>query len=181
MLRKSQALKTALKYSQTLLNLNRYQLLSNLYFLEQLKFENKKIFVAGTGQPDHIVNIYIDDKFVGSAKVDTQGTFLMESSSTLSFGNHTVRADMLGNGNAIVVARAQVPLIHDLQEAPKELVVANAADANNDSKKEEPKELVVAKSADANNDSKKEAPKELVVAKVADANNDSKKNRSAHR
>ena len=106
-------------------------------FLGAVEVENKKIYVAGTGQPDHIVNIYIDDKFIGNAKVDSQGAFLMESSSTLAFGNHTVRADMLGNANATVVARAQVPLIHDLPEAPKEVVVAKAADANKDSKKTE--------------------------------------------
>lgn len=104
-------------------------------FLGAVEVEKDKVYVAGTGHPDHIVNIYIDEKFVGSAKVDAQGTFLMESSSTLTIGKHTVRADMLGNTGATVVARAQVPLIHDQPATPEEIVVAEAAKENIDSEK----------------------------------------------
>ncbi len=154
-------------------------------FLGAVEVEDKKIFVAGTGQPDHIVNIYIDDKFVGSAKADSQGAFLMESSSTLAFGNHTVRADMLSNTNATVVARAQVPLIHDVPEVPKEVVVVDGerqqsaaavvvASRNEDQMKQESVKLkktteskiASAKSVEPEAKKLKSADKPLQVAKL---------------
>ncbi len=102
-------------------------------FLEAVEVEGEKVFVAGTGEPGHVVNIYIDERFMGNAKVDSRGTFLVESNSTLGFGSHTVRADMLGDGTAVVVARAEVPLIHD--KPPEPVIVAKAPEAE-EAKKE---------------------------------------------
>ena len=89
--------------------------------LGAVEVEDEKIFVAGTGEPGRAVNIYIDDKYIGAAKVSTNGSFLLEADATLNFGNHNVRADMLKRNSAQVSARAQVPLIH---HAPIELQVA---------------------------------------------------------
>lgn len=97
--------------------------------LGAVEVEEGKLFVAGTGEPGRTVNIYIDDKFVGKALVKPNGSFLLESKSALAFGNHTVRADMLGNNTAQVSVRAQVPLIHD-QPAPEPIIVAKAEPAS---------------------------------------------------
>ena len=89
--------------------------------LGAVEVDDEKIFVAGTGEPGRAVNIYIDDKYIGAAKISKNGSFLLEADATLKFGNHHVRADMLKKNSAQVSARAQVPLIHD---APVELQAA---------------------------------------------------------
>lgn len=89
--------------------------------LGAVEVENSKLFIAGTGEPGRIINLYLNDRFVGTAVVNSQGAFLLESDEELDFGEHIVRADMLAKENAVVVARAQVPLVHD---AP--VVVAKA-------------------------------------------------------
>ena len=88
--------------------------------LGAVEVDDEKIFVAGTGEPGRAVNIYIDDKYIGAAKISKNGSFLLEADATLKFGNHHVRADMLKKNSAQVSARAQVPLIHD---APAEMQV----------------------------------------------------------
>ena len=107
--------------------------------LGAVEVDDEKIFVAGTGEPGRAVNIYIDDKYIGAAKISKNGSFLLEADATLKFGNHHVRADMLKKNSAQVSARAQVPLIHD---APVELQVATK-------KSPEPAAPIVTKTAPA--------------------------------
>jgi nucleoid-associated protein YgaU len=76
-------------------------------------YENGRIFVAGTGEPDRIVDIYIDDKLTGSTRVSGDGSFLLEADMDLSVGEHSIRADMLSADGASVEARAAVPLLHE--------------------------------------------------------------------
>ncbi len=92
--------------------------------LGAVEVENGKLFIAGTGEPGHIVNLYIDGSFIGTADVNSQGAYLLEVESSLSYGEHTVRADMSSKSNSVVLARAEVPLVHDAPPAP--IVVAKA-------------------------------------------------------
>ena len=97
-------------------------------FLGAVEVEGEKIFIAGTGEPNRVINIYVDGKFVGAARVNAQGSYLLEANSKLKIGEHVIRADMLAKSSAQVVARAEVPLIHDAPQnpTPKPIVTANA-------------------------------------------------------
>ena len=79
--------------------------------------EAGRIFVAGSGEPGRIVNIYMDDKFVGAAKVGDAGNFLLEANADVASGTHKIRADMLEPGSATVATRAEVALVHEAPAA----------------------------------------------------------------
>ncbi len=133
-------------------------------FLEAVEVEGEKVFVAGTGEPGRVINIYIDERFMGNAKVNSRGIFLVESNSTLGFGSHTVRADMLGDGTAVVVARAEVPLIHD--KPPEPVIVAKAPEA--EEAKKEVRELKPVKTAESELVSEKATGQKTEPVKVAE-------------
>ncbi len=90
--------------------------------VQAVDVEEGRIFVAGSGEPGHVINIYVNDVFVGATTVGEHGAFLLEADYQLAFGSHSVRADQLSRDGAKVLARAEVPLLH---EAP--VAVAEAA------------------------------------------------------
>ncbi len=103
--------------------------------LGAVEVEGDKLFIAGSGEPGRIVNLYLNDVFVGETKVSPQGSYLLETVSSLKVGKHVVRADMLALENAVVIARAQVPLIHDApqvaevtepEQQPAPVIIAKA-------------------------------------------------------
>ncbi len=55
------------------------------------------------------MRIYADDRFVGEAKADAAGRFIVEGQLTMSIGQHMIRADMLGPDGVKVQMRASVP------------------------------------------------------------------------
>jgi nucleoid-associated protein YgaU len=90
-------------------------------------YENGRIYVAGTGEPQRTVDIYIDDKLTGSTRVSADGSFLLEADMDLSVGEHSIRADMLSADGTSVEARAAVPLLH---EPPAEVASAEQKPAD---------------------------------------------------
>jgi nucleoid-associated protein YgaU len=90
-------------------------------------YENGRIYVAGTGEPSRMVDIYIDDKLTGSTRVSADGSFLLEADMDLSVGEHAIRADMLSADGTSVEARAAVPLLH---EPPAEVAAAEQKPAD---------------------------------------------------
>ncbi len=95
--------------------------------IEAADIEDKTMFIAGTGEPGHIVNFYFGDDFIGSAKVADNGAYLFEGKHAVEPGKHDIRADMVAASTTKVLARAQVKLVHkpDLVEEPKPEVVAS--------------------------------------------------------
>ncbi|MEZ5872533.1 MAG: LysM peptidoglycan-binding domain-containing protein [Nitratireductor sp.] len=93
--------------------------------VQAVDVEAGRIFVAGTGEPGRIVNIYMDDNFVGAAKVGDAGNFLLEANAEVPNGTHKVRADMLEPGSAVVATRAEVALVHEAP-APEPVQTAEA-------------------------------------------------------
>ncbi|MCB1451465.1 MAG: LysM peptidoglycan-binding domain-containing protein [Nitratireductor sp.] len=91
--------------------------------VQAVDVESGRIFVAGSGEPGRVVNVYLDDKFIGAAKVGEAGNFLLETNAEVTTGTHKVRADMLEAGSATVATRAEVALVH---EAPAAEQVAEA-------------------------------------------------------
>ena len=80
--------------------------------LEAAEIEGNRFFLAGTGEPETTINVYLGDHFIGSEKVAENGAFLFEGVKEIAPGRYKVRADMLAKGSAKVLARAQVELIH---------------------------------------------------------------------
>lgn len=80
--------------------------------IEAADVENGKIFIAGKGEPLTSINIYLENKLLGSAQVAENGSFLFEGSSQIEAGRHNIRADMT-KGGASVLARAEVTLVHE--------------------------------------------------------------------
>lgn len=74
-----------------------------------VELEGDRIFVAGTARAGSTVRIYADDRFVGEAKADAAGRFIVEGQLTMSIGQHMIRADMLGPDGVKVQMRASVP------------------------------------------------------------------------
>lgn len=54
------------------------------------------------------LRVYVDDTFVGDTKADDTGRWTLQVRHPLPPGRHAVRADMLAEGGAEVIARAQV-------------------------------------------------------------------------
>lgn len=90
--------------------------------IEAADVEDGKIFIAGTGEPLTIINIYLDNDLLGSTQVAENGAFLFEGSAKLEPGRYDIRADMTKSG-ASVLTRAEVTLVHEpkaILDAPKE-------------------------------------------------------------
>ena len=79
--------------------------------IEAVELEKGRLYVAGDANEDARVRVYIDEAFIGEAEATGNRRFLLEADRPLGAGRHTVRADLIENGE--VTARAEVPLIHE--------------------------------------------------------------------
>lgn len=80
--------------------------------IEAADVENNRVFIAGKGEAGSNINMYIEDKFIGTAKVADNGAFLFEGKIALKPGKYPVRADVVDSKTAKVVSRAEVTLVH---------------------------------------------------------------------
>ncbi|WP_417768536.1 Ig-like domain-containing protein, partial [Stappia sp.] len=76
--------------------------------VEAVETEKDKVFVAGAGEPNSDVRVYVDNKLVGEAKTDSGGRWLLETQGEVKPGEVAVRADQVKPGDGAVVARAEV-------------------------------------------------------------------------
>lgn len=67
-----------------------------------------ELALVGEAPAGAVLRIYVDDDLAGDTKADASGRWALKVRKALPPGRHTVRADMLGDGNADVIARAQV-------------------------------------------------------------------------
>ncbi|NKB52946.1 MAG: LysM peptidoglycan-binding domain-containing protein [Rhizobiaceae bacterium] len=99
--------------------------------VEAVEVEGGQIFIAGAIPSGVPVRIYVDNKFIGLARGTSDNRFLVSKPFELEEGEHTVRADVIDTTNGSVLARAIVPLIHEIPqelepETPEATVVAEA-------------------------------------------------------
>ena len=86
--------------------------------VEAVETENEKVFVAGSGQPNRDVRVYLDNQLVGEAKTDAKGRWLLETEGEVKPGEVAVRADQVGTtGEGDVTARAEVTFEKAADEA----------------------------------------------------------------
>jgi len=76
--------------------------------VEAVESEKDKVFVAGTGEPGSSVRVYVGDEFQGQAEVNASGKWLVQGTKNIAEGNVEVRADLIGNDDDVVDARAAV-------------------------------------------------------------------------
>ncbi len=76
--------------------------------VEAVEAEKDQLFVAGAGEPEKDVRVYVDDKLVGQTKAGDDGRWLLETKKKIAPGEIDVRADQLSDEQGKVDARAQV-------------------------------------------------------------------------
>ncbi|MCT7375961.1 LysM peptidoglycan-binding domain-containing protein [Chelativorans salis] len=118
-------------------------------FIEAVEIDGRQVFVAGTAEPGRHVRVYVNDVLLGQTTVNPDGSFLVETERDLPVGDYIVRADVLGDDDASVIARAAVPF----QRQEGEQIAAVAPDPNRrirtDAKAEMPGTGTADDSADA--------------------------------
>lgn len=85
--------------------------------VEAVEAEGSKVFVAGSGQPNSTVRVYLDNQLVGEARTDAQGRWLLETQGEVNPGEVAVRADQVTSGDGAVAARAEVTFEKAADEA----------------------------------------------------------------
>jgi len=111
--------------------------------VEAVEIERDQIFVAGAATRGSIVRIYIDDELVGEARGTPDDRFLVTKRYKLKRGPHVVRADSIDNATGKVIARAEVPLLH---EPVEDVAAADDADDKTNDAVETPVEGMAADS-----------------------------------
>jgi len=87
--------------------------------VEAVESQGSKLYVAGTGEPDYKVRVYVAGEFVGETRVGPNGRWLVEGSRALQPGTVEVRADLIGDDKGTVVARAAV----NFEKAAEQIVL----------------------------------------------------------
>lgn len=85
--------------------------------VEAVETEDEKVFVAGSGEPNSDVRVYLDNQLVGEAKTDAKGRWLLETQGEVKPGEVSVRADQVTTGDGAVTARAEVTFEKSAEEA----------------------------------------------------------------
>ena len=137
--------------------------------VEAVEIERDQIFIAGAATPGSTVRIYIDDKPVGEARGTSDNRFLVTRRYRLERGRHTVRADSIDNATGKVIARAEVPLLHEPVEDVAAAGEADEASSNDKTASSETGEIEIAK-AEPDDGAKSEGRE----SSTADAGNDRK-------
>lgn len=94
--------------------------------VEAVEVEADQIFIAGEASKGSVVRVYIDEQLVGEARGTSDNRFLVTQKFKLSPGQHRVRADTIDSATGKVIARAEVPLLHE----PVEVADGSSSDAS---------------------------------------------------
>lgn len=76
--------------------------------VDAVETEDSKVYVAGAGEPNSDVRVYLDNELVGEARADSKGRWLLEAESDVAPGEVDVRADQVAPKTGAVTARAEV-------------------------------------------------------------------------
>ncbi|MDG4718199.1 MULTISPECIES: Ig-like domain-containing protein [Thalassospira] len=67
-----------------------------------------RVAMSGKADMDHTVQVYLDNKHVGTAPADENGNWALTIGEPIEPGNYTMRADQLNDGGK-VTARVEIP------------------------------------------------------------------------
>ncbi|MGN6549369.1 MAG: LysM peptidoglycan-binding domain-containing protein [Pararhizobium sp.] len=77
--------------------------------VDAVEIEGNSLYVAGSATTGRKVRVYADGRFAGEDPSARKGRFVVESSTDLKPGAHTIRADLVDPRTGDVVVRATVP------------------------------------------------------------------------
>tara|TARA_Y100000588_G_scaffold158895_1_gene172791 strand:+ start:99 stop:1238 length:1140 start_codon:yes stop_codon:yes gene_type:complete len=84
--------------------------------------EEGDVTLAGQTEPEALINVYVDEVYVGSAKASEEGDWELSPEQEISPGQHRVRIDKVDDsGN--VLARIEIPIS---RARPEELLMGDA-------------------------------------------------------
>lgn len=84
--------------------------------------EDGNVVLAGHTEPEALVNVYVDEEYVGSAKASKEGSWKLSPEQEIAPGQHRVRVDKVDDsGN--VLARVETPIS---RARPEELLLGDA-------------------------------------------------------
>ena len=86
--------------------------------VEAVEVEGDQVFVAGTAPYGAHVQIYIDNIALGMTRGKSGNRFWLSKKFALTTGQHTVRVDVVNVVSGVVIARAEVPLLHEITSNP---------------------------------------------------------------
>lgn len=75
-----------------------------------------KFTLSGKADPGSVVQVYLDNAFIGRATADDKGAWQVEPKSKAAAGKHSIRVDQVGTNNN-VIARVEVPFVLDPAQA----------------------------------------------------------------
>ncbi len=71
-----------------------------------------KVALSGKAEPGATVQVYFDNALIGQATADDKGYWQAEAPGKATPGNHTLRADQVGQNDS-VIARVELPFVVD--------------------------------------------------------------------
>ena len=79
--------------------------------------QNGTVFLSGRAEPDSIVQLYLDNEFLGRATAGTDGYWSISPNTVAQAGEHVIRADQL-DANNNVMARIELPFSMAPEQLP---------------------------------------------------------------
>ncbi len=146
---------------------------SQTVLVEAVEIMNGRLYVAGAVRRGSMVRVYINNKPLGVARGTSDNRFLLQSGYDLQPGTHKVRADLVNGATGAVLARAEVPLVHEpvvlakpaVREEPAKVEVPVAKTEEQPA----PKVAALEKKPDTVSDAVEEPTIELAAAREPEA------------
>lgn len=92
--------------------------------VQAVEAEEGQVYVAGESTGKGPVRVYIEEKFVGQAKPNPQGQWILKAPKDIDPGQHSVRADKVQDNKGTVTARAEVVFEREADEVALTPVIA---------------------------------------------------------
>jgi nucleoid-associated protein YgaU len=91
--------------------------------IRSIDYDNEgEMILAGRTEPNATVNVYVDEKYVGSAKADEDGDWQLTPEEDVEPGQHKLRVDKV-DVEGVVLARIETPMS---RADPEELLLGDA-------------------------------------------------------
>lgn len=98
--------------------------------VQAVEAEKGQVYVAGESTGEGPVRVYIEEKFVGQAKPNPQGQWILKAPKDIDPGQHSVRADKVQDNKGTVTARAEVVFEREADEVALTPVIAVGSGAS---------------------------------------------------
>ncbi|MBL4615952.1 MAG: LysM peptidoglycan-binding domain-containing protein, partial [Magnetovibrio sp.] len=80
----------------------------DIFGVDSVDYGGGNLTISGHAKPEHTVQLYIDNRFIGRSNADQAGRWSISPQADIAPGTYTLRADMLDD-KAQVIARRELP------------------------------------------------------------------------